>query len=371
MVHDECNTNAQFIDAHDRFWTGTLGGLTVYDPRREARDTQPKPLRLTALRVDGKPQEGPVLHVPAGAKTVEVEFALLSWTRESESRFRTRLVGLEDAPGTWSPETTRSYSALPPGDYTLRIEARDHAGNLSTPIELPVSVAAQWWQRPWAAAVAMLALVLLGYAGSLARTRVLRAQRGALERRVAERTAELDAANARLMELSYHDALTGLANRRRLLEQLERLPGGSPSGTPTALVFVDVDHFKDYNDHFGHQAGDDALRNVATVLSRCAPDGALVARYGGEEFACLLPGTDLVQAMALGERMRAMVEACETPFPGLAGTGRVTISAGAASARVESVEQAHRLLRDADLALYRAKRDGRNRVRSPDPSAAA
>jgi diguanylate cyclase (GGDEF)-like protein len=366
MVHDECNTNAQFIDAHDRFWTGTLGGLTVYDPGREAHDTQPKPLRLTGLRVDGKPQAGPVLRVPAHATTVEVEFALLSWTRESESRFRTWLVGLEEAPGEWSPQATRSYSALPPGDYTLRIEARDHAGNRSTPIELPIEVAAQWWQHRWTAAAAVLALVLLGYTASLARTRVLRAQRSQLEQRVAARTAELDAANARLVELSYRDALTGLANRRRLLERLERLPVDSAPGTATALVFVDVDHFKDYNDRFGHQAGDEALRSVATLLLRCAPDDALVARYGGEEFACLLPGTGTAVAAALAERMRVAVEACEIASPGVAGTRKVTISAGVVSARVATIEQANRLLHDADLALYQAKRDGRNRVRTQD-----
>ena len=138
---------------------------------------------------------------------------------------------------------------LPPGDYTLRIEGKDHAGNASTPIEIPIHVAAHWWQQRWAHVAAVLALLVLGYVAALARTRVLRAQREALEVRVAERTAELDAANARLLDLSYRDALTGLANRRRLLDTLERTPAGSlaavvakQSGTEPALASQAVAH---------------------------------------------------------------------------------------------------------------------------------
>lgn len=364
MLNDECNTNAQFIDAHDRFWTGTLGGLTVYDPRRWNVDTQPKPLRITGMRIDGKPVSGPALHVAADNRSIRVEFALLSWYREDESRFRTRLIGFEDAPGDWTAQASRSFNALPPGGYLLRVEARDHAGKASIPVDIPITVAAQWWQRPWAYAVAVLALILLGYAGAQLRNRRLRAQRRILEQRVAARTAELDQANARLLELSYRDALTGLANRRRLLERLEQPDAAAAPTRSTALILVDVDHFKAYNDRFGHPAGDEALRRVAATMLRCAPNDALVARYGGEEFACLLPDVDIAQAITLAERMRSAVEACEIPVPGEDRTMRVTISAGVASTVLAGPDNTHRLLRDADMALYQAKHDGRNRVRS-------
>jgi diguanylate cyclase (GGDEF)-like protein len=369
MVHEECNTNAQFLDAHDRFWTGTLGGLTVYDPSRRTIDTQPKPLRVTAMRIDGTPQPGPALRVPAGAKSVEVDFALLSWTHEAESRFRTRLVGLDDAPGEWTAQASRSYGALSPGDYTLRIEARDYAGNLSKPLRIPITVEARWWQRPIAMLAAVLALVLAGYGIAAARTRMLRAQQRRLERHVARRTAELDAANARLTELSYRDPLTGLGNRRKLLDGLDALARecrATGPGTTTALVFVDVDHFKDFNDRHGHLAGDVALRSVADNLLRHAPEGALVARHGGEEFACLLPRTDIAAAIVVAERMRRGMQALEVPLPGPAASGkqrsaRITISAGVASADLAQADS-DGLLQDADAALYRAKREGRNRV---------
>ncbi|HTA65605.1 MAG TPA: diguanylate cyclase, partial [Xanthomonadaceae bacterium] len=363
LPHDECNVNAQFIDAHDRYWAGMLGGLAVYDPHRLILDTQAKPLRITGMQIDGQPVAGSALHVPADATDVEVDFSLLSWYREGESRFRTQLLGFERVPGAWTAVDTRTFSTLPPGRYTLRVEGRDHAGNISKPVDLAITVDAAWWQLGWVRAAGIIGLLLLGYGVALLRTRTLRAQRRALERRVNERTAELNAANARLLELSYHDALTGLANRRRLLERLEQPPAADAPGTTTALIFVDVDHFKDYNDRFGHPAGDEALRSVATTLRQFAPDDALVARYGGEEFACLMSDTDTAHAAELAERIRAAMSEREIPVPGSDRIERVTISAGVASAVLSSVDDAYRLLRDADKALYQAKRDGRNRVR--------
>lgn len=369
MLNDECNTDSQLIDSQDRFWTGTLSGLVVYDPHRQVSDTQPKPLRITSLQVDGQSIPGPAVRVPAGAKTVKVAFALLSWYREDESRFRTQLLGFDSAPSPWTAEDTRTFSTLPPGSYQLRVEARDHAGNTSRAIVVPITVDAQWWQLLSVRIAAVLGLLVLGYGVALLRTRTLRAQRRALERRVDERTAELNAANARLLELSYLDALTGLANRRRLLEQLEQPRSAHAPTTPTALIFVDVDHFKDYNDRFGHPAGDEALRGVAASLQQCAPDDALMARYGGEEFACLLPDTNTAQAMQLAERICVDMAERKILVPGTDQIERVTISAGVASALLASVDDAYRLLRDADKALYRAKLDGRNRVRGPEDAA--
>lgn len=362
MVHDECNTNSQFIDAHDNFWTGTLGGLAAYDPKREKRDRQPKPLRITELRIGGKQVAGPDMRIGTGTQAIEVDFALLSWTREGESRFRTQLFGYEDTAGEWTAQASRTFNALPPGTYRLRIEARDHAGNLSKPLDVPIIVAAHWWQQASAYIAGVIALLLLVYAGTQWRTRTLKVQRRVLEQRVAERTAELDVVNARLLELSYRDELTGLANRRRLLERLN----APVTGKRTALILIDVDHFKDYNDSLGHPAGDEALRSVARMMVQCAPDDALVARYGGEEFACLLPTANNDDAVALAERMRIAVGGCDIPVPGESRTMHVTISAGVASAVITSKNDAHLLMRNADIALYQAKGDGRNTVRSQD-----
>lgn len=356
LVHDECNANAQLVDAHDRYWTGMLGGLSVYDPHAGPADTQAKPLHILDVRTAGQSLPAGPVQLAAGARDLEVEYALLSWRREDESRFRTRLIGYEDTPGPWTTQRVRSFNALPPGHYRLRIEAQDYAGNASAPVQLGITVDGYWWQRWWARLCGVAALVLAGYGVALWRTRALRHRQSELETRVGERTAELNMANARLLELSYRDALTGLSNRRRLLETLEQ-DGAAP---PLALVLFDVDHFKDYNDRFGHPAGDEALRMVARVLSQCAPEHALVARYGGEEFACLLPGDTLEAAIALADCCRRGVAACRLAVPGHALPQQITVSAGVAQA--STPEALPRLLQAADLMLYQAKRSGRDQV---------
>src|SRR5262249_57170527 len=138
-----------------------------------------------------------------------------------ESRSRSQLVGYEPAPTAWRADDFRAFNALPPGDYLLRVEGRDYAGNLSAPLELPVSIVPAWWQRASARAAFAAAAVLILYGLLRWRMRSVTAQRRRLEEEVAERTAELNTANARLRELSYQDALTGLSNRRSLLEALE------------------------------------------------------------------------------------------------------------------------------------------------------
>jgi diguanylate cyclase (GGDEF)-like protein len=361
LVHEECNTNAQFVDAHDRFWAGTLGGLMVFDPALDVHDTYAKPLKLDAVRVDGEATDGEHARVPSGEHELRVEFSLLSWQRESESRFRTQLVGYDPVPRNWRADNFRTFNALPPGDYLLRIEASDYAGNMSTPIELPVSVVPAWWQRSDTRIALGLAALLAVYAFLRWRTRSLTVQRHRLEYEVADRTAELNSANARLRELSYQDALTGLSNRRSMLEALETL---ASSGTVVALIFVDVDRFKEYNDNFGHPAGDEALCRVASTLRSVAPENAQVVRYGGEEFACLLRDVHLEPAVQLAERFRVAVEACDVRVPGTAVINHLTISAGVATRCILSMDDAHKLLRDADNALYYAKNDGRNCVRS-------
>ena len=362
MVHDECNTNSQFIDTHDRFWTGTLGGVTVFDPTPAIADTHAKPLKLTDAVIDGVSLHGDSVRVPPGAHDLRIDFALLSWQRESESRLRTQLVGYEPEPGAWTAQNYRNFSALPAGDYVLRVEGRDYAGNLSPSIDIPIEIVATWWQRTWARILFAVGALFFVYGLLQWRTRSLKTRQRRLEEQVVGRTTELHEANARLLELSYKDALTGLANRRRLLESLE--PGiAIQGGSEQALIFVDVDHFKNYNDRFGHPAGDEALRCVANMMQVCVPAGALVARYGGEEFACLVPGANTQQARALAEKIRAAVETCKVPLPGANTVNRVTISAGVACRTITSAADAHTLLRDADIALYQAKGAGRNCVR--------
>lgn len=361
MPHEECNLNAQFIDAHDRLWVGTLGGLGVYDPAREQHDREAKPLRLTRVDIDDQPAALDQVVLRPGDRDLTVHFALLSWHNEDESQFRSQLLGDETEPTPWTGQNTRTLSRLPPGRYTLRVEARDYAGNASTPLELAISVLPDWWQTLPARLATVLVLTLLAYLLLHWRTRALQARQRELRQLVAARTAELDAANARLTEMSYHDALTGLANRHKLREAFDAALHAR-AHRPWSLIFLDVDHFKDYNDRHGHPAGDEALRAVAAAMHACAPSHALLARYGGEEFACLLPDTSIEHAHDIAERIRIDLAARSVAVPGESTVNHVTISAGVAERVIATPADAHRLLRDADQALYRAKHAGRNCV---------
>lgn len=161
------------------------------------------------------------------------------------------------------------------------------------------------------------------------------------------------------------DALTGIANRRRFDEHLLQEWGTHrQQQRPISLLLCDVDHFKLYNDHYGHQAGDSCLKSVATALSSCLRSGDLVARYGGEEFAIILPHTDIAMAKKVGERVRAAVFEAAVPHAKSTTSDRVTISMGAASRIPSKGEESDSrvLIEEADQFLYSAKRNGRNRV---------
>lgn len=160
------------------------------------------------------------------------------------------------------------------------------------------------------------------------------------------------------------DALTQLANRRRLDEYLlQEWRTHAQMQSPMSLLVCDVDHFKLYNDHYGHQAGDECLKLVAKTLQSCVRSGDLAARYGGEEFALVLPRTALLPARKVADRVHAAVAAVAIPHAASPTGDRVTLSIGLAS-RLPSQpgDNAAELINEADQYLYQAKRSGRNRI---------
>ena len=184
-----------------------------------------------------------------------------------------------------------------------------------------------------------------------------------LHRRLAFQNEELEELNRMLFEQSRADPLTSLGNRLRLREDLEVLHGRAKRyGHSYAVVLCDVDHFKAYNDHYGHLAGDDALRRVAEAISSSLRGGDAAYRYGGEEFLMVLPEQDVGVASTIADRLRRTVEALGIPHEANASGGVVTISAGVAI--LAETGDADDLLREADAALYEAKEAGKNTVRT-------
>lgn len=177
-----------------------------------------------------------------------------------------------------------------------------------------------------------------------------------LEKRVAERTKELEAAQ----EKAIHDGLTGLYTHNFFQDYLEQeAKKAERYGTPLSLLMVDIDYFKKFNDTYGHPAGDRVLVNIARLLKETIREGDIAARYGGEEFILILPGTDDKGACLLAGRLREKVQA----FDFLKGKKKgveITVSIGVTNYR-EGIHK-EELIEQADQALYRAKREGRNRV---------
>jgi diguanylate cyclase (GGDEF)-like protein len=166
----------------------------------------------------------------------------------------------------------------------------------------------------------------------------------------------------KLENLSRHDPLTGLGNRRALDEMLESFASGD-APKEIAVIVADIDHFKSYNDALGHLAGDQCLKRVAGIIaSELRGPGDRAVRFGGEEFLVLLPDADLWTAIAIAERIRAAIEAAAMPNPGRPFNAVVTASLGFAAGRLERGAGADEMIRSADAALYAAKNAGRNQV---------
>ena len=176
--------------------------------------------------------------------------------------------------------------------------------------------------------------------------------------------AQLAVTAERLRNESLTDVLTGLANRRSFDQRFsEMLRDCARASQPLALLMIDVDNFKAYNDTFGHQGGDDALRTIAHVLLNNATRALeLVARIGGEELAVILPDVDLAGALVVAERMREAVYAIGLPAGSGAQHPLVSISIGVSATRYPAGTSADDLVSVADRALYRAKEGGRNRA---------
>jgi two-component system cell cycle response regulator len=167
---------------------------------------------------------------------------------------------------------------------------------------------------------------------------------------------QLKALNQKLQSLAVTDGLTGLHNHRAFQDYLEeQFQTAMRNKQPLALILMDVDHFKQYNDTYGHQAGDEVLRQVAQILQANVREGDFVARYGGEEFVVVLPRADSESAVAVAERLRRAVESAEWHLRPITG------SFGVACIRPD-METRQELIEAADQALYQAKKNGRNRV---------
>lgn len=184
---------------------------------------------------------------------------------------------------------------------------------------------------------------------------------------------QLELNNRELARLSSQDGLTGLANRRRFDEVLDKeCRRAKREQAALSLLMIDVDFFKKYNDAYGHQAGDECLRRIATVLTEVTRrPGDVAARYGGEEFALVLPHTGDEGARVVADALRGAVAALSLPHSGSSVAPHVTLSVGIVTATPGHALSPEQLIERADAALYQSKREGRNRSSTAAPHGGA
>lgn len=341
-------------------------GLLQFRPDAAATTVLPPlAVRLTAVRRADANGNSVLLPLQdAGSaelaqdQSLSLQFSLFN--AEPGVEYRYRIPGLMAGWSEWRDQSALALGNVDqPGEHTVEIEARTPNGRPVQPVRYAFTVAPRWYQIT----VVRLSLLLVGLIALWGfvrwrehrQVRVYRQRQQFLEAKIAERTAELETANHKLAELATEDSLTGIANRRALEAALQReFARCLTAQVPIGLLMIDVDHFKQYNDRFGHQAGDEVLRDVAQRLSAgLDPTGELLARYGGEEFCLLLPGMDATAAAVRAERLRSAFSGTDA---------QVTISLGVAAQVPQAGGSAQDLLRAADEQLYAAKRHGRNRV---------
>jgi len=349
-----------------RLWFPTGKGLVVVDPDHMPRNDQPPPVYIESVIADGVPQstDRPV-HLAPRVGNLEIHYTALSLLAPDEDRFRYRLSGFDTVWVEAGNRRTAFYTGLPPGDFTFQVMASNNDGIWNeSGASIDISHAPRFYQTPWFYAFCVVAASLFVVLGHRLRVRQLRARHDRLSRLVAERTQQLEQALAQVERLSRIDGLTGVGNRRYFEETLDReWQRASREDRSMSVVLVDLDRFKELNDHLGHQQGDDCLRQVAAALqASLSRPGDLLARYGGEEFIALLPDTQIEGAVAIAERMRQRVQAAGIAHGYSDVADVVTISAGAASRVPTPGTTPGELVGMADRALYRAKSEGRNRV---------
>lgn len=362
---------ASHVDALGRVWAGGVDGLALYDPAQESAAGPPSPLRLRLAATErGTPLKSGVV-LAAGDDSVRAEVALLAFERPQEIRYNAELRGLHDHSPEWSSGSRFQFSRLPPGDYTLRLRARDAFAVEARPIEIPFRLRAPWWQTPVALVGFGLGLLALGALAGRWRSAATARRAQRLQQEVAMRTRELAEANRRLEHASLTDPLTGLSNRRHFSLQmpaecaraLRRCEDGDRDHA-LGLLLVDCDHFKRINDVHGHAVGDAVLVEIAARLRQQARDGDMLMRWGGEEFLLVLRDTDRGGLAAAAQRVLGCIAG--RPFVFAVEPLAVTCSVGVCAFpfRLDAplAQSLDDCLRLADAALYKAKHQGRNRA---------
>ncbi|MBN2199814.1 MAG: diguanylate cyclase [Candidatus Aminicenantes bacterium] len=353
LANWEMNQYGFYSDGRNGVYLGTISGLTQYAPGRARENLVPPGICLEAVDLAGGTIPFPrSLDLGWDQRTLNFHIALLSFRDRSKVFYRARMENLEDE---WTPPLRLSelrYTNMPPGRFHLALQAVNESGVAGPVVRIPIRVRPPFWRTPLFNAAAVV-LLLAGAVGTYFwRTAIIRRRNRELEAVVVRRTEDLRQANSRLNFLATFDPLTGLLNRRAVMEKAEA-EVSPPKGENRQIgcLLIDLDRFKSVNDTFGHAAGDEALREAARHIQSCLRDTDFLGRIGGDEFLAVLPGADPAAVRTVCERIasrRGSEDAGRTPI-------RVGTSCGGVAVPGRSGASLASVLAQADALLYRAK----------------
>jgi diguanylate cyclase (GGDEF)-like protein len=376
---DGFTIGAAYAGADGMLYFGSLQGMTVVDPSRVGRTVHTPQVSITDIGVGGRslreaPRQpgvvldGPVtapsrLVLPPDASAFSIAFAALDFTDSADNRYQYKLTGFDkDWTDADAARRSASYTNLDPGHYLFAVRAMNTAGLWSEhAATLRITILPPFWKTGWFRLLSASMLVALFVVLYRLRIGTLKRTQARLQQLVMERTHALEESNQKLAALSTTDGLTNITNRRGFDDALAAAwSRATRSGEPLALAMIDVDFFKLYNDHYGHQAGDHCLIEVArTIAAHGRRAGDLAARYGGEEFVLLMPGCTGPDALATASALCARVFARGLPHA-LSNHGAVSVSIGVSCVVPSASSTPQDLIEAADRALYKAKQAGRN-----------
>jgi diguanylate cyclase (GGDEF)-like protein len=347
------------IDRYGRLWFPTIRGVSLFEPDRPRLNRVEPPVVIENALINGRDYATRTpATVPPGKGSIEIDYTAISFLQVNKIQFAYRLVGFD---ADWVNAGNRRaafYTNLPPRSYTFQVIACNGDGVWNRSGAVFAFTLRHYFAQTalfrWLVIAGALLLVAGIFILLLYRSKM---REHKLERLVDERTEQLK-------RLARYDGLTDLANHRTFYEVFQKeWSVAMREKKPLALIALDIDFFKAYNDSKGHQEGDDCLRRVAAAIRAHSKRPAdLAARTGGEEFFLLLPGTERDGALSLAESTRQAVQDLAIPHPASPVAPVVTVSIGVAATVPEGGKDANRFIALADQALYRAKHLGRNRV---------
>ena len=373
MLSTECNGGRQpasIKDKDGKFWFPTQDGVVIINSDNESYNTLPPSVVIESATVEREPvdiRNG--LSIEPGQKNVEINFTGISLIKSEQIKFKYKLEGHDADWIDAGTQRTAHYSYLPPGNYRFFVKAANSDGIWNEEgASLNLQLNPFFYQTKafylLCLAVGTLCLFLVWQFSVYQ----LKTHQRKLAKLVNEKTAELKKANDELHHLANSDGLTRIGNRRRFEKFLaDEWHRAVRFKTEISLVMLDIDHFKLYNDTYGHQAGDDCLQKVAEALAETIKRPTdLVARFGGEEFAIILGGTDAEGAINIAELAMENIKNLKIPHSNSKTNEYLTISIGVATAFAKFDLTETDLIKAADKSLYRAKENGRNQINSFD-----